>query len=277
MTTDTARIIFSLEVMHPLREAPLRAAIEALHISPGSRGLDIGCGIGDLTLMIAEAMGPDGKITALDISLPLLDYAKRKISRSAFADCIEFVQGDMNALPLTSETYDWAWSVDCAGYPSADFLPMLESIRRVLRPGGVIALLAWSSQQLLPGYTLLEARLNAACSAYAPFLESQLPQAHFQRAPHWFPLAGLSNPTCSTFVGQVQAPIRTEMREGMAQLFEMLWGDSISLASEDDIETYHRLCKPTSPDFIVDLPDYYGFFTYTMFAGRLADDPFLGK
>jgi len=187
--------------MNPLREAPLSAAIDALHFPPSSRGLDIGCGIGDPALTIADATRPDGHVTGLDISLPLLDYARRKASQSASADRIAFEQSDMRALPFAPGTYDWAWSVDCVGYPSADLLPILMSTRRVVRPGGVIALLAWSSQQLLPGYSMLEARLNATCSAYAPFLESQPPRAHFQRALHWFPQAGLTEGTCSTFVG----------------------------------------------------------------------------
>ena len=212
MTDDTDRLIDNLERMNALREAPLRAAIEALHLPPGSRGLDIGCGTGDPALMMAEATGPDGHVTGLDISRPVLDNARRKASRSGCADRIAFEQGDMRALPFAPASFDWAWSVDCVGYPSADLLPILMGIRRVVRPGGVIALLAWSSQQLLPGYSLLEARLNATCSAYAPFLESQPPQAHFQRALHWFPQAGLTDATCTTFVGQVQAPLRPEIR-----------------------------------------------------------------
>jgi demethylmenaquinone methyltransferase/2-methoxy-6-polyprenyl-1,4-benzoquinol methylase len=39
-------------------------------------------------------------------------------------------------------------------------------------------------------------------------------------------------------------------------------------AAEDGAE-YRRLCLPESEEFIVDHPDYYGFFTYTLFQGRL--------
>jgi ubiquinone/menaquinone biosynthesis C-methylase UbiE len=165
MTSDTDRLIDNLERMNALREAPLRAAIEALHLPPGSRGLDIGCGTGDPAQMMAEATGPDGHVTGMDISWPVLDTAHRKANRSAYADWITFEQGDMRALPFAPDSFDWAWSVDCVGYPAADLLPILMGIRRVVRLGSVIALLAWSSQQVLPGYSLLEARLNAACSA----------------------------------------------------------------------------------------------------------------
>jgi ubiquinone/menaquinone biosynthesis C-methylase UbiE len=270
MTTDTDRLISSLERTNPLRETALRSAIDVLHFPPGSRGLDIGCGIGDSALLLADATRPEGHVTGLDISWPLLDYARRRVSQSPSAGRITFEQSDMRALPFAPGSYDWAWSVDCVGYPAAELLPVLKGICRVVRLGGVIALLAWSSQQVLPGHTMLEARLNATCSPYAPFLEGHPPRAHFLRALHYFPQAGLANGTCTTFVGEMQAPLRPEIRDGLALLFEMLWGDTIGHASRADIEEYRRLCLPTSPDFIGDIPEYCGFFTYTMFTGRVA-------
>ena len=67
----------------------------------------------------------------------------------------------------------------------------------------------------------------------------------------------------------MQAPLRREAREGVALLFEMLWGTAIAGASQQDGEAYCRLCSPTSQDFIADLPEYCGIFTYTMFSGRV--------
>ena len=100
MTPETDRIINNLERMNPLRQAPLRAAIAALHFPPGSRGLDIGCGTGDLTLVLADATRPDGQVTGLDISWPLLDYAQRKASQAGCAERIAFEQSDMKGLPF---------------------------------------------------------------------------------------------------------------------------------------------------------------------------------
>jgi demethylmenaquinone methyltransferase/2-methoxy-6-polyprenyl-1,4-benzoquinol methylase len=177
----------------------------------------------------------------------------------------------MQALPFPAGVFDWGISVDCLGYPAGDLLPALKGLRRAVRPGGLIALLAWTSQQLLPGYSMLEARLNASCSPYAPFLQGRPSEAHFQRALRWFPEAGLGDGVCRTFVGQLQAPLGREAREGVAMLFEMLWGTAIEGASEADREEYLRLCSPTSEHFIADLPEYCGFFTYTMFRGRVLD------
>ncbi|GAI17957.1 unnamed protein product, partial [marine sediment metagenome] len=39
----------------------------------------------------------------------------------------------------------------------------------------------------------------------------------------------------------------------------------------DDLVEFQRLCLSDSPDFILNLPDYYALFTYTMFWGKTAD------
>jgi ubiquinone/menaquinone biosynthesis C-methylase UbiE len=257
--------------MNPLREPTLCAAIASLELPRGSRGLDIGCGIGLQAPLLASAVGPGGHIAGLDISRPVLQFAGRVIGRSETADPISFAQGDLNRLPFSDRSFDWAWSVDCVGYPAADLIPILQEITRVLRPGGLLALLAWSSQLLLPGHELLEARLNAACNPYASLLRDQPPRAHFQRALHAFAQVGFINATATTFVGQLRGPLQPANRKALALLFEMLWGGEQSGASTRDIAEYRRLCAADSPDFIGDVPEYTGFFTYSMFSGRVPE------
>jgi demethylmenaquinone methyltransferase/2-methoxy-6-polyprenyl-1,4-benzoquinol methylase len=218
-------------------------------------------------------MGPSGQVTGLDISWPLLDCAHRKASQSPQAGSIAFQQGDMRLLPYAQGSYDWALSVDCVGYPPGDLEHILKGVCRMVRPGGVMAVLGWTSLQLLPGHEMLEARLNADCSPYSPFLDDQAPSMHFQRAMHWFSRAGFAAITCTALVGQVQAPVRPEIRHALTLLFDMLWGGSIAQASKPDMEDYLRLCSPGSPDFIVDIPEYCGFFTYTKSTGRVSPIP----
>ena len=50
----------------------------------------------------------------------------------------------------------------------------------------------------------------------------------------------------------------------------MLWGEASADASPVDMEAYRRLCSLGSPDFILDVPEYCAFFTYTMFTGEVA-------
>jgi demethylmenaquinone methyltransferase/2-methoxy-6-polyprenyl-1,4-benzoquinol methylase len=140
----------------------------------------------------------------------------------------------------------------------------------VVKPGGRVALLAWTSQQLLPGYPLLEAQLNATCSAYAPLLRGTDPASHFMRSLRSFSEIGLVAAKAQTFVGEVQAPLSTGQRIALISLFEMLWGVASPEATEADRLAYLRLCRADSPDFILNLPEYYAFFTYTVFSGIVA-------
>lgn len=267
--SDIHRYIQRLEEANPLREPTLRSAIQELRLPPGSSGLDIGCGIGLQALLLAEAVGPAGRVTGLDLSPEFLLHAQEIADNSGLAGRISFREGDMHSLPFGNHTFDWVWSADCAGYPAGELRPLLKESARVVRPGGSVAILAWSSQQLLPGYPLLEARLNATCSSVASFVRGKRPESHFLRALEWFRQAGLEEATARTFVGDSQAPLTDAIRVALTSLFDMLWGEPQPEVSPEDWQDYQRLCQPDSPEFILNLPDYYAFFTYSMFWAKV--------
>jgi hypothetical protein len=86
----------------------------------------------------------------------------------------------------------------------------------------------------------------------------------------WFRDAGLEDPTAQTFVGDASAPLGNGIRDALIALFEMRWPGVQSELTGEDWAEYQRLCQPESPDFILNLPDYYAFFTYSMFSGVVA-------
>jgi demethylmenaquinone methyltransferase/2-methoxy-6-polyprenyl-1,4-benzoquinol methylase len=139
----------------------------------------------------------------------------------------------------------------------------------VVKPGGSVIILVWSSQQLLPGYPVLEAHLNATSSGIAPFAEGAAPELHFPRMMGWFRRAGMEEVTVRTFAGDAYAPLSEEIRSALIALIEMRWADVEPELSEGDWAEFRRRCLAESPDFILDLPDYYAFFTYSMFQGRV--------
>jgi ubiquinone/menaquinone biosynthesis C-methylase UbiE len=253
-----------------LREPVIRAAIQALGLPSGSRGLDAGCGIGSHTLLLAEAVAPAGHVTGLDLSPEFLVRARETAAKSGLSEHVSFQEGDVNELPFDDATFDWVWSVDCVGYPAAGSLLELQELARVVKPGGSVAILGWSSQQLLPGYPALEARLNATSLGIAPYLKGKRPALHFLRALGWFRDHGLKKPTARTFVGDVQAPLSDDVRSALLSLFEMLWDWAQPEMTREDRAEFQRLCQPESPDIILNLPDYHAFFTYSLFYGKLA-------
>lgn len=267
--TDTDAYIQRLLEANPLREPLLRAATETLQLPVGSHGLDIGCGIGLQELLLAEAVGDQGHVIGMDIMPEFLTYGEDFARKAGLSERITFREGDMNHLPFEADSFDWAWSADCVGYPAGDLVPILHEMMRVVRPGGSIILLAWSSQQVLPGYPLLETRLNATCSAYLPFLKDKCPEQNFLQAIRWFQEMGLEAIQAETLVHTVQAPLDPGERTALLSLLDMLWGQPQPEVSQEDWKEYQRLCKPGSPDFILDMPGYYAFFTYSMFHGKV--------
>ena len=253
-----------------LREPAIRSAIQALRLPSGSQGLDAGCGIGSHTLLLAEAVGPYGQVTGLDLSAEFLVLAREIAGKCGLSQQVSFQEGDLNKLPFDDDTFDWVWSVDCVGYAPVEPLPLVNELARVVKPGGSVAILMWSSQQLLPGYPLLEARLNATSLGIAPFAKGKRPELHFLRALGWFRDAGLKELTAQTFVGDIHAPLSGDIRSALVSLFQMLWGDPQSELTQKDWAEYQHLCQPESSDFILNLRDYYAFFTYSMFHGKVA-------
>ena len=266
---DTDYYIEMMRVSHPLRVPVLGSAISTLQLPSGSRGLDAGCGIGLPALLLAEAVGPTGHVTGLDLSPELLDYAKKIIQKASLSEQISFQQGHVGKLPFPNDTFDWVLSVDCVGYAPLEPLPLVKELARVVKPGGSVAILVWSSEKLLPGYPLLEARLNATSSGIAPFTKGTSPELHLSRALGWFREAGLKESMARSFAGDAFAPLRDDLRSALIALFQMRWPGVESELTKEDWAAYKRLCLPGSPDFILDHPDYYAFFTYSMFHGKV--------
>jgi ubiquinone/menaquinone biosynthesis C-methylase UbiE len=255
-------------VSEPLRKPTIRAMIKALHLPGGSRGLDAGCGIGLQCLLLADEVGRNGHVTGLDISAEMLNYGREIAKEAGLSARISFQKGDVARLPFDNNAFDWVWSSDCVGYGPWEPLPLLKELARVVKPGGIVAIAAWSSEELLPGYPRLEAHLEATSAGMAPFVQGKKPELHFLRALGWFHELGLKEPEARVFADSVCAPLNDELRRALEALFDMRWpGVSAELSSEDLAE-FQRLCRPDSPDYILNLSDYYAFFTYTMFWGK---------
>ena len=259
-----------LAVSEPLRAPVIHAAIQALSLPLGSCGLDAGCGIGLQSQWLAEAVGPCGRVTGLDVSPAFLAYAEELAEQAGLAGRISFQSGDVRELPFDDNSFDWAWSADCVGYAPLEPLPLLKELARVVKPGGTVVILAWSSEKLLPGYPLLEAHLGATSVGVAPFAKGKRPELHFMRALGWFRGANLREPTARTFAGDAFAPLTAELRNALVALFQMRWAGAEPELTPEDRAAYRRLCLPDSPDFILNHPDYCAFFTYSMFYGRVA-------
>jgi demethylmenaquinone methyltransferase/2-methoxy-6-polyprenyl-1,4-benzoquinol methylase len=100
-------------------------------VRPGDRVLDACCGTGDLALAAVRA---GGRVTGLDFSERMLERARRK------SDEVEWVAGDLLALPFADGSFDAA-TVGFGVRNVPELRDGLRELRRVLRPGGRLAVL----------------------------------------------------------------------------------------------------------------------------------------
>lgn len=270
MSNETSNYLEQLLVTSKLREPTLQAAIRALALPPGSRGLDVGCGAGLLCMMLAEALGPEGHVTGVDREAEFLEHGSGLVERAGLADRVSLRDGNADQLPFEDDSFDWALSVDCVGYGPWDPMHQLREMSRMVRPGGTLAILAWSSEKLLPGYPVLEAKLQATTAGLLPFNSDMPPERHFPRALGLLRELGLTDLRVQTFAGGAHAPLSEDLRAGLESLLDMRWPDVEAELEGGDLTEFERLCRPGSPDFILDHPDYYAWFTYSMFHGTAA-------
>lgn len=258
-----------LELFETLRRPLMEQALAWLKLPKGSHGLDAGCGVGLHLEALLESVAPGGYVTGVDLSKDLLSRARALVDEEGLADAVDLKQADIGNLPFEQAAFDWIWSVDCAGYMPGNKDALIKEMTRVLKPGGRLALMAYSSQQLLPGHPGLEARLNATKTGQLPFSPADAPGDHFMRLPQVFAQTGLDGVQAKSFMAEFSAPLDPAIKEGLLELIQMRWSGAESEISPADGDLFSRLTQPESPDCILDRPGYYGFFTYTMIAGAV--------
>ncbi|UCD10050.1 MAG: methyltransferase domain-containing protein [Dehalococcoidales bacterium] len=253
--------------MNALREPVLHTLINELNLPKGSHGLDNACGIGLQAIVLAGEVGSNGHVTGLDISTEIIDIGRKIIEDAGLSERVSLQQGDIATLPFENGTFDWALSIDGVGYGPGNNLHYLGEMKRVVKSGGMVAIAAWSSEKLLPGYPELEARLGATTSGIAPFVRGKNPELHLSRTLGQLWKLGLTETVAKTYAGSVFAPFDETSRRALVSLFEMRWPNVEAELSDQDVYEFKRLCNPDSRDFILNIPEYYAYFTYTVFRG----------
>ncbi len=116
-----------------------RPAVDALRLRTGDTVLDVACGTGLNFALLAQRVGPGGRVIGLDLTRAMLLRAQRKISRR-LPGRVSLLEGDAAALPLADDSVD---AVICS-YGMVivpDYRRAIAEAVRVLRPGGRLVLL----------------------------------------------------------------------------------------------------------------------------------------
>lgn len=105
--------------------------IRSLGIKRGSRVLDVGCGTGLIIPWLLEAVGKEGRVTALDIAERMLHLARSKHE----APNLEYIHADIASAPFLDRSFDEVVCHNCFPHVS-DKQGAAREMFRLLRPGG---------------------------------------------------------------------------------------------------------------------------------------------
>jgi ubiquinone/menaquinone biosynthesis C-methylase UbiE len=128
----------------PLEPAQVRL-IELAELQPGERVLDVACGTGLVTFPAAVTVGPTGSVLGTDLSARMVDLLREQARRRAMMQ-VEARRMDAEDLQLPDDSFDKALcALGLMYFP--DPVSALREMRRVVRPGGRVAVAVWGRHE----------------------------------------------------------------------------------------------------------------------------------
>lgn len=125
------------------------AVIPNLPIKPGMSVLDVGCGWGDMSLQVAQMVGPAGRVVGIDCVEKFLAEARKDAAAMGLSN-VEFARGDAE-VALPENEFDYV----VARFGTMFFTNPVAALRRMrlaLRPGGQMTHIVWRRRQDNPAW-----------------------------------------------------------------------------------------------------------------------------
>ncbi|CAB1063651.1 Methyltransferase type 11 [Olavius sp. associated proteobacterium Delta 1] len=126
-----------------------RLAVRMMELAPGSRVLDVCGGTGDLSILAAKNIGPEGRVTIYDINRAMMLAGLHKVAKKEIEPRIRYVQGDAESISFSDGDFDAAM----VGFGIRNVTNMkkgFSEMHRVLRPGGKMMCLEFSKPTFTP-------------------------------------------------------------------------------------------------------------------------------
>ena len=120
-----------------------RSAIRMLKLAPGDHLLDVCGGTGDLAILAARHIGPDGRVIVYDINRAMIQAGLHKVAHRDIEDRIRYVQGNAETISFPDKHFEAAM----VGFGIRNVTNMkkgFEEMYRVLKPGGKMMCLEFS-------------------------------------------------------------------------------------------------------------------------------------
>jgi ubiquinone/menaquinone biosynthesis C-methylase UbiE len=251
----------------------LRTMLEDLPLRLGDCVLDMACGDGTYTSLLASRVGNAGRVVACDVNSAYLDLTRESIERAGPIERVELIQGSIEHLPLTPGRFDGAWCAQSL-FSLPEPLTALQALRRVVRPGGWVAVVENDTlhQVILPWPVEVELATRAAEFA-ALADETSQPRKFYtaRRMGAVFHEAGLVRNRLRTYSHDRQAPLDPDVREYLVAYLAELRDRVSHRLGLDQRDRFEQLADPTSPTYLLDTPHLTCTIVDHLMCGQVPD------
>jgi 2-polyprenyl-3-methyl-5-hydroxy-6-metoxy-1,4-benzoquinol methylase len=161
------RLMAEAVVLRPITERLLLKA----GLRPGMRVLDIGCGIGDVSLLAAERVGSSGFVVGIDIAEKAVTLARHRAEEFGFENMAFHLAGDTDGTEI--EPFDFVIGRYIVLH-QADPVEFIRAAAARARPGGIVAfhevdlLSNFATRPAVPHFDAIAAEIVAAAKAGVP-------------------------------------------------------------------------------------------------------------
>jgi arsenite methyltransferase len=248
-----------LDLHYGAAEPEYEAMVQSVRFQAGWRVLDAGCGNGRFTSVIAEIVGTKGRVDAVDLAPENIDILKKRLQTQRPPCPVNAQVGNVLSLPHPEKTFDALWCSGVAGYLSEDELKRaLEEFKRVVRPGGIVAIKE-SEGTLLYFYPTPDLTLIWRSAEGMDFSTRQRWFVYPIQMKHSLESVGLTGVRQETTLVERRQPLREVERKYISTRFalqDLSWA-KIDLLPKIDQIAWQSISAEDSIDELMRHPDFY--------------------
>lgn len=256
------------ESMRPEYEAMIRS----VGFKPGWRVLDAGCGGGSFLPLLAELVGETGHINAIDLAPENVEQTNALIKSKPLACPIETKLGNLTTLPYEDNQFDAVWCANITQYLTDEELDhTLLEFRRVVRPGGVVAIKEFDLASFLiapfdptTSWRLMDVARHQIQNFQGALRTFQLPTRLKE--------SGFSGVDFHSFLSERRQPLRPVEQAYLRSILQGLSQASKQFdIPEEDKDAWQAAANFESADHLLKHPDFYWRENHIVVVGQVPE------